>query len=269
MTPDRPRKETARAAHRELYDAFAASYDARMNERTSHLVRLLPGLIDLGGKRVLDIGVGTADVWARLHRAGVTPARVTGVDISGGMLELAAARGLPFLETVQGTIDRLPETFRYDVVTMMEVARHSWDPGRLAARARMHLEPGGTLLVEDLGASDSTARVDTAARRVLADILPPDTRSSFHLSNEDLRLAIEAAGLSTVRWEPFGFQVPFGSLVEAWGYLLNETMLGWRIDRLPTERRRLAQERMKRVLVETLGSPVVRREFFLATFEAR
>jgi 2-polyprenyl-3-methyl-5-hydroxy-6-metoxy-1,4-benzoquinol methylase len=269
MNPRRSRTDPARAAHREFYDAFALGYDTHMGERTRHLVQLLPGFIDLGGKRVLDIGIGTADVWAQVHRAGIAPVHVTGVDISRGMLEQANVRNLPFLKTVQGTIGMLPATHRFDVVTMMEIIRHSRDPGRLAARARRLLRPGGTLLVEDLSVNDSNVRVDMAAARVLADLLPRGARSSFHLPDEDLRIAIESADLSLARWEPFGFQVSFGSFVEAWGYFLNETMLGWRIDRLPENRRRIARERMRKVLMETLGSPVLHRKFFLATFEMR
>lgn len=254
-------------SYQDFYDAFAKGYDIHMNERNQHLLRILPDLLELEGKRVVDIGVGTAGVWAELDRVGIRPAHLLGVDISHEMLGRARGRGLPYLETVEGTVEDLPPGLRFDVVTVMGLVRHCGYPHLLARHARRLLEPGGTLLVEDLSQEDSNVLVGIAAGPALADLLPQGVQSSFHLPDETLRKAIEAAGFSLLRWEPFGYRMVFGSFIELCGYFLNETMLGMRIQRLPDDTRPLAQQLFRASVEEVLGVPVLHRSFFVAKFE--
>ena len=94
MTPDGPDDIVS---YQDFYNVLAKGYDIHMNERILHLLRILPDLLELEGKRVVDIGVGTAGVWAELDKVGIRPAHLLGIDISREMLGRARVKGLPYM----------------------------------------------------------------------------------------------------------------------------------------------------------------------------
>ena len=80
---------------------------------------------------VLEVGVGTGRIAEPLGSAGL---RVAGLDASRGMLERAAAKGIPRL--VQGTAYRLPFLdHTFDVVLFVHVLHMLEDPGAALAEA--------------------------------------------------------------------------------------------------------------------------------------
>lgn len=99
---------------RAAYTLWAASYPPRahnpvMQAEERVMLALLPA--DLRGQSVLDAGCGSGRYMLHvLHRGA---ARVTGVDLSGEMLEragreLAACRHAGKIELIQGSLERLP-----------------------------------------------------------------------------------------------------------------------------------------------------------------
>ena len=151
--PDEPRPappDEAKVAA--LFDGIVGRYD------------LLNGVLSLGldrvwrraaaratvarpGDRALDLGCGTGDLAAALARRG---ARVTGVDVSAGMLAAAWSRCLPGVDLVRGSAFRLP--FRdgaFGSVASAFVLRNLDDlPAAFRELARVTRAGGGLALVD-------------------------------------------------------------------------------------------------------------------------
>jgi ubiquinone/menaquinone biosynthesis C-methylase UbiE len=146
MTP--PSDALPPEALRAGYDRSAPGYDARFAElqRPKHDAVLARARV-AAGERVLDVGCGTGLLAARLEGA-----RVTGVDLSIGMLERARSKLAP----VQGDALALPFRERaFDVafaVTSLLVGHRSLT--RALVELGRVLVPGGrlavTLLREDV-----------------------------------------------------------------------------------------------------------------------
>jgi demethylmenaquinone methyltransferase/2-methoxy-6-polyprenyl-1,4-benzoquinol methylase len=144
----------------ELFAGIARRYDLlndlqslrlhrRWKRRLIHLAGPRPGL------RALDVCCGTGDLALLLARGG---AETVGLDFSGAMLEVAAARsqsseGIRF---VRGDAQRLPfEDNSFDIVTVGYGLRNlaSWEAG-LREMQRV-ARPGGRLAVLDFGKPDN------------------------------------------------------------------------------------------------------------------
>ncbi|WP_291736969.1 methyltransferase domain-containing protein, partial [Leisingera sp. F5] len=94
------------------------------------------------GTRALDLCCGQGIVAAGLANAG---ARVTGLDFSPAMLDLARVR-VPGVDFVQGdAMDLRFDAGRFDVVTIGFGILHVPDAPRVLAEARRVLRPGGRL----------------------------------------------------------------------------------------------------------------------------
>jgi SAM-dependent methyltransferase len=109
---------------------------------------MVTALAPAAGEGILDVACGTGIV-ARLARARVGPdAKVVGVDVNPGMLEVARRTG-PGIEWRQGDAGSLPlaDGERFAVVTCHQGAQ--FFPDRAAALGEMHraLAPGGRVAV--------------------------------------------------------------------------------------------------------------------------
>jgi len=151
------------------YDRIAGQYDthgwdwyaATSGERLAQL------LLEQGagpGARVLDAGCGTGTLALFLADAGYA---VTGVDLSPGMLERAAAKdGASRLTWAEADIRSLELAPRFDaIVTVADVLNHlrSLDDWEAAFRSfHRHLKPGG-ILVADVMTSRGLAQMDQQA----------------------------------------------------------------------------------------------------------
>jgi ubiquinone/menaquinone biosynthesis C-methylase UbiE len=132
--------------NRAYYDEFAGWYERERGRGYHRMIDDLElGLIEryARGADVLEAGCGTGLL---LERVVPFARSARGVDLSGGMLARARARGL---DVVQGSVTALP--FRdasFDVVYSVKVLAHVEDiRGALAELGRV-LRPGGWLLAE-------------------------------------------------------------------------------------------------------------------------
>lgn len=134
-------------SNRQYYDVFSKTYETHrqdgyhvfLDELESGLVRryLTPSSV------LLEAGCGTGLILSRLAGHAKT---AIGVDLSGGMLRMAASRGL---SVTQGSITALPfADASFDVVCSFKVLAHVQDIQRALAELTRVLRPGGVLLVE-------------------------------------------------------------------------------------------------------------------------
>ncbi|HTE50643.1 MAG TPA: class I SAM-dependent methyltransferase [Kofleriaceae bacterium] len=135
-----------RLDNRTYYDDFAGWYE-RERGRGYHqmLDDLEVGLVERYGRGadVLEAGCGTGLL---LERIAGFAARARGIDLSGGMLARAHARGL---EVVQGSITALPYADEsFDLVCSFKVLAHIADiRGAMSEMSRV-TRPGGFVLAE-------------------------------------------------------------------------------------------------------------------------
>jgi ubiquinone/menaquinone biosynthesis C-methylase UbiE len=157
-----------RLDNRSYYDEFAAWYE---RERSEGYHRMLDDLeVELvrryaEGKDALEVGCGTGLILGRV--AGFAR-RAIGVDLSGGMLARAAARGL---EVAQGSATALPVAdAAVDVAYSFKVLPHVEDiRGALVEMARV-VRPGGWVLAEFYNAR--------SLRRLVKALKPPSAVSA-------------------------------------------------------------------------------------------
>ena len=90
---------------------------------------------------LLDVGCGSGDFIARMHALGW---KVTGVDPDPVAVSLGRRQGL---EIVVGKVSDLPESGKYDVITMNHVVEHASDPILLLRECARRLGPGGRLII--------------------------------------------------------------------------------------------------------------------------
>ncbi len=139
---------------RKIFDATAADYDriesmlalgtgSRYRRMALQRAGLTPGM------RVLDVGVGTGLVAAQACILTGSPALVTGVDPSPGMM--AASRLPEALELVEGRAESLPfPDNHFDFLSMGYALRHISDLGVAFAEFQRVLKPGGRLCLLEI-----------------------------------------------------------------------------------------------------------------------
>ncbi|MDJ0866982.1 MAG: class I SAM-dependent methyltransferase [Myxococcota bacterium] len=139
----------ARGPHRRLFDLWSLFYDAPVVQRLTYRPEqdaVLERLRQARPARVLDVGCGTGQLAARMHRK-LDGAEVVGCDFSKGMLRRAVARE-GRVAWVRGDALRLPfASAHFDAVVSTEAFHWFPDqPAALGEFARV-LRPRGRLLV--------------------------------------------------------------------------------------------------------------------------
>jgi ubiquinone/menaquinone biosynthesis C-methylase UbiE len=158
----------SRLDNRAYYDDFAGWYE---NERHLPYHRMLDDLeVELveryaTNKSVLEVGCGTGLILHRVRRFART---ASGIDLSGGMLAKAAARGLPVM---QASATELPiASASVDVAYSFKVLAHIPDiAGAMREMARV-VKPGGWVLAEFYNAR--------SIRRLVKAMKPPTAVSN-------------------------------------------------------------------------------------------
>lgn len=133
----------------ETYDAFAPFYDAVQGDRADHAayVRSLIDKHHPGAKAVLELACGTGSILKQLRPRY----DVTGVDLSKGMLEIAA-RKVPRATLIQGDMTEISLGTTFDVVLCVyDSINHllrfaDWEA--VFERARAHLGDGGLFIFD-------------------------------------------------------------------------------------------------------------------------
>lgn len=145
------------------FDLWADGYDASVNlsdEDDAYpfagykrvLGRIYETVRRGGGKRVLDIGFGTAVLTSRLYADGYA---VTGVDFSQRMLQLAKEK-MPDARLIRHDFSQgLPEQLSqcvYDAILSTYALHHLTDEQKLRflRDLQTHLAPGGKILIGDV-----------------------------------------------------------------------------------------------------------------------
>lgn len=191
-----------------FFDAEAAWYDAEYDGNTTSgrvlLARVEAVLSVLGTTpgSVLDAGMGGGRLCAELDRLGW---RVTGVDASAAMVELARTR-LPHLasQLLEGRIESLPvEGSSMDAVVATGVLEYVDDLGRAVRELARVLRVGGVaaLSIPDPSSPNTVwrLRVVYPLARVAKAAIPfgrnaPPARPA--LSRSALETALDAAGMT-------------------------------------------------------------------------
>ena len=163
----------SRLDNRAYYDDFAGWYE---RERHMPYHRMLDDLeVEIveryaRDKQVLEVGCGTGLI---LHRVAEFARDARGIDLSAGMLEKAAARGLA---VAQASATELPiATASVDVAYSFKVLAHIPDiAGAMREMARV-VKPGGYVIAEFYNAR--------SLRRLVKAIKPP-TRVSEQTHDE-------------------------------------------------------------------------------------
>lgn len=137
-------------ANRAYYDAFSQRYEAARGHNDPGGYHELLDELEAGfvrrfatGRDVLEVGCGTGLVLSRIARFAKS---AKGIDLSPGMLEQAAARGL---DVCLGSATDLPfqdETF--DVTCSFKVLAHVPDLERALSEMARVTRPGGMILAE-------------------------------------------------------------------------------------------------------------------------
>ena len=134
----------------EGYDLWAASYDVEDNPMLVMDELETPGLLgDLADRDLLDLGCGTGRYVLRALSAG---ARVTGIDASPGMLDVARRKVGDAAELLQHDLAQpLPlADASFDVVISALVLEHIASPAQFFAEAARVLHRGGRLVASTM-----------------------------------------------------------------------------------------------------------------------
>jgi len=132
---------------RQTFSGFSSHYDIKMRdslsyqapERLQDLIRVEMG--DAGGLEILDIGCGTGLSGVGLKERA---ARMTGIDLSQEMIEVARARGIYDRLEVAEIIEWLNQTQdQFDLITACDCLVYFGDLQPVAAGAAGRLKPGG------------------------------------------------------------------------------------------------------------------------------
>ena len=162
--------------HRQFFDQAAANWDALIEEQIlPRLQAIVAGLDIEPGARVLDVGCGTGVLFPLLLEALNGTGRIVALDISGGMLRRAQAKGYP-VECMQSDAQSLPlrdQTF--DWVICNAVFPHFPHKLRALAEIRRVLKDGGRLVICHTASREVINELHRSIGGVVAhDTIPPD-----------------------------------------------------------------------------------------------
>ena len=242
-----------------------AQYERFKDERTRPFHDLLALIEPISGGRAVDLGCGTGELTALLHRT-VDAAETVGIDSSAAMLERSAAFAGDGLSFRQGDIDDFDAAHELDLVAANAALQWVPDHEALLPRLTRALRPGGQLAVQVPYNSDHPSHrlilelADTEPfRAVLSDpplrdpvrqVLPPERYAQLL---HDLGYAEQ-----TVRMQVYGHVLDSTESVIEWTQGTTLTPVRARLDEAAYDE---FLARYRRALVEELGD---QRPYFYA-----
>lgn len=201
LTPEEA--ERLRSFERRRHDAMATTYHGFFAPITGLAIEPLLRAADVGaGTRLLDVASGPGLLAGEAARRG---ARVAGVDLSPGMIELAG-RLNPGIDFRDAEVEHLPFPDRsFDAVTCSFGLGHFPYPEAAVAECVRTLRPGG-LIALSWWAEPSRQRVQGLFRDAIADIgaeppaeLPKGHSSLRFCDVDEFRRLLRGAGLAAVK----------------------------------------------------------------------
>lgn len=255
--------EMAKAWDGEEGEEWAA--DARHYEATgqAYTRRLLAAAAIASGERVLDVGCGNGGS-TRLAARAAAPGAVTGIDLSGPMLEVARDRskeeGIDNVDFVKGDVQVhpfAPSTF--DVAISSFGAMFFEDPVAAFANVGRALRPGGRLAFH---AWQELARNEwlVAIRGALAagrDLPAPPTGAPgpFGLADpETSRALFEAAGFTDVSFEAVEEPLTWGDDADdAFAFLSRLSIVRWLSSGLDEATSEQVRDNLRRLVEDHAG----------------
>jgi 2-polyprenyl-6-hydroxyphenyl methylase/3-demethylubiquinone-9 3-methyltransferase len=171
------------------FDAAAARWwDPNGEFRPLH--ELNPARLDyiearagLAGRRVLDVGCGGGLLAEGMARRG---ARVTGIDLSPGALEVARLHALESGVTVdyrQLAVEELPDSNHdaFDLVTCLEMLEHVPDPAQVIQAISGLVRPGGDVVCSTINRNAKAFALAIVGAEYLLRLLPAGTHQYARL----------------------------------------------------------------------------------------
>jgi len=171
------------------FDAAAARWwDPNGEFRPLH--ELNPARLDyiearagLAGRRVLDVGCGGGLLAEGMARRG---ARVTGIDLSPGALEVARLHALESGVTVdyrQLAVEELPDSDHdaFDLVTCLEMLEHVPDPAQVIQAISRLVRPGGDVVCSTINRNAKAFALAIVGAEYLLRLLPAGTHQYARL----------------------------------------------------------------------------------------
>jgi 2-polyprenyl-6-hydroxyphenyl methylase/3-demethylubiquinone-9 3-methyltransferase len=157
-------------------------WDERGEFRPLHLLnpvraRFVADRSSLKGVRALDVGCGGGLLSESLARAG---ARVTGIDLAPGMIEVARLHALEQRLDIDYRVlevDRLAdsEPGAYDVIACMEMLEHVPEPAAIFAAFSRLAKPGGHVFVSTINRNLKSFALAIVGAEYLLRLLPRGT----------------------------------------------------------------------------------------------
>jgi SAM-dependent methyltransferase len=195
----------------EKWAAMQVSLDAMFSHATAELKARVGSV---AGQRVLDVGCGAGEtcvIWLRGR------AKVTGVDVSGPLLAVAAERTHGKVTLVKADAAVWMGDAPFDLVVSQFGLMFFADPDMAFATIAANVRPRGRLLFTCWRPAAENQWV-TAPMAAIRDLLPPSSPSvphapgPFALADRDrLRGILERAGFTDIAINQFDFPVSFAT----------------------------------------------------------
>lgn len=165
LTGEKVSKELSTAYAEALYDAFAPSYDKKMEKLESKTLSEIKALLPKKAKNILDLGCGTGGLTTVL-KAGFDV--LVGVDISKQMLALAEQKGGYTKLYHQDVLSFIKEdTSCYDLIVASEVTPYFSDIEAFLIDIKERLALDGSLILTfELGANEQGVQLSESSRFV-------------------------------------------------------------------------------------------------------
>jgi ubiquinone/menaquinone biosynthesis C-methylase UbiE len=194
--------ERLRAFERQRHDKLATTYHDFFTPITALAVRpLLDAIGFQAGVDLLDVATGPGSLAAEAHRSG---ARTVGVDLSPGMIELAA-KSHPGIDFRVAEVEHLPfADSSFDAVVCNFGLGHFPCPEASVAECTRTLRQGGKIALSWWD-DPSKQRIQGLFREAIAEIgvgLPADIPKGYSMfrfaDGDEFRRLLEGAGLIDV-----------------------------------------------------------------------
>lgn len=166
-----------------FFDALSESWDS-MHDLGVLAACLDKGLIHFGigpHENILDVGCGTGNLTAALLRRLSTAGKITAVDISPRMIEIARAKtDDPRIRWIQGPIEHLdPGRESFNRIICFSVWPHLAAPLSTAQSFHRMLAPGGMLHIWHLISREAVNKIHAEASEAVRDhLLAPATQTA-------------------------------------------------------------------------------------------